>query len=251
MASDWISYNDLAWTEDYLAPPEDYEREVGKLIEILRKNSLIKSRTLLHLACGAGGYDTFLKEHFQVTGVDLSKGMLEMARDRHPELEYLEGDMRSIRLNRKFDAVIIPDGIDYIKTEADLRRVFETCSLHLRPGGVLLIVAKTSETFQNNNFAYTGGKENVHVTLLENNFINSQKPNTYEATFVYLIRRSGEQTIHSESQILGLFPTKIWEESFGDFGFRLRQYDFDGLYDDNLISEGEYPMFIFAGQKTS
>jgi hypothetical protein len=65
--------------------------------------------------------------------------------------------------------------------------------------------AKTEETFQNNNFAYTGEKAGVHVTLLEKNYINPLRPNTYEATFVYLIRNQGESTIHTGHHAWGAF----------------------------------------------
>ena len=83
--------------------------------------------------------------------------------------------------------------------------------IHLKAGGVLLVVAKTEETFQNNNFAYTGEKDGVQVTLFENNYINPLLCNTYEATFVYLIRQKGELTIHTDRQLLGLFSQVKWE----------------------------------------
>lgn len=37
---------------------------------------------------------------------------------------------------------------------------------HLETGGVLLVVAKTEETFQNNNFAYTDEKDGVYDKYL-------------------------------------------------------------------------------------
>jgi trans-aconitate methyltransferase len=179
MASTWISYNELAWTEDFLADPSKYEDEVKVYVDFIKHIAKEPVRTLLHLGCGAGGHDRFFKNHFTVTGVDLSIGMLNKARDTNPEIEYLEGDMRSIRLNRYFDTVVIPDSIDYMVSLDELKRAIHTASIHLNTGGVLLIVGKTKETFQNNNFAYTGEKDDVHVTLLENNHINPYSPNTY------------------------------------------------------------------------
>ena len=47
--------------------------------------------------------------------------------------------MRPVRLNRKFDAVIIHDVIEYMLTEKDLLDIFSTAVYHLNPGGVLLV----------------------------------------------------------------------------------------------------------------
>ncbi|MGB5895305.1 MAG: class I SAM-dependent methyltransferase [Ignavibacteriaceae bacterium] len=249
MASTWISYNDLAWTEDWLANPEEYKDEVMVYIDLIKSNSSSSPITLLHLGCGAGGHDTFFKQHFTVTGVDLSKGMLKKACIRHPEIEYIEGDMKTLQLNRQFDVVSIPDSIDYMVSEDDLFQAITNAVFHLKIGGVLLVVAKTKETFQNNNFAYTGEKEGVNVTLLENNYINIFKPNTYEATFMYLIRKQGELSIHTENQVLGLFSQATWENMFNNAGLTMQKATLSGIYEKYILDEGEYPLTIFIGKK--
>ncbi|WP_045222269.1 class I SAM-dependent methyltransferase [Desulfonatronum thioautotrophicum] len=254
MTSPWIAYNDLAWVEDWLAGPEDYELEAAvyvKLIQQAATSSLGRApRTLLHLGCGAGGHDREFKRHFTITGVDLSPGMLNMARARHPEIEYLEDDMRSVRLERLFDAVIIPDCIDYMTTPEELRMAVRTAVEHLHPGGVLLVVGKPAETFQDNNFAYRGEKDGVHVTLLENNYVNPYRPGTYEATFFYLIRRHGDLTTHTDHHVLGLFPQTTWDQVYQEAGLTMRQEVLDGIYDKFLLNDGVYPMTIYVGQKS-
>lgn len=250
MASTWISYNEMAWTEDLLADPADYEDEVMVCVDLIKRTAVEPPKTLLHLGSGAGGHDWIFKRHFKVTGVDLSLGMLNKARAVHPDIAYIEDDMRTVRLNRQFDAVVIPDSIDYMASLDDLRQALETAAMHLKTGGVLLVVGKTKETFQNNNFSYTGERDGVHVTLLENNYINPFIPNTYEATFVYLIRQRGELTVHTDHQVLGLFPLATWETLFRDVGLILETEDLNGVYDPYLLGDGEYPLTIFLGQKT-
>ena len=46
-----------------------------------------------------------------MTGVDLSEGILDIAKQTNPEIEYLKGDIRDINLNRHFDVLAIPDSI--------------------------------------------------------------------------------------------------------------------------------------------
>lgn len=247
MSVQWIAYNDLAWTERLLADPSDYEEDAERCVEMMVRSCARTPKTLLHLGCGAGGYDTFFKRHFAVTGVDVSRGMLDIARQRHQDVEYVEDDMRSVRLNRLFDAVVIPDSIDYMATRDDLRQAIATATAHLRPGGVLLVVGKTGETFRDNNFAYTGQRDALHVTVLENNYIHPYRPDTYEATIVYLIREQGELRIRTECHVLGLFPRTAWEDVFADEGLTFEMSDLHGGYAENLLGGGEYPQHVFIG----
>ena len=249
MTSSWIAYNELAWTEDLLANPADYESEVAGYVDLIKRNSSQTPRTLLHLGCGVGGHDDVFKRHFDVTGVDISRGMLDRARLRHQDIEYIEGDMRTVRLGREFDAVTIPDSIDYMGSLPELRMAIETAVAHLKPSGILLVVGKTQESFRDNNFAYTGEQEGLHVTLLENNYINRYRPDTYEATLVYLIRRRGELTIHTECHVLGLFSHEVWEKVFAEAGLSVQETDLDGTYDKYLLGDREYPLKIFIGRK--
>jgi SAM-dependent methyltransferase len=248
MASSWIAYNELAWTDDLLSDPSDCEDEVAGYIDLIKHHSSHAPGTLLHLGCGAGVHDAIFKRHFAVTGVDVSRGMLEQARHRHPDVQYIEGDMRTVRLGREFDAVAIPDSIDYMSSFAELTMAIGTAAAHLKPGGVLLVVGKTREIFSDNNFAYTGEQEDLHVTLLENNFINPYRPDSYEATLVYLIRQRGELTIHTECHVLGLFTHDAWEKVFAEAGFTMQETDLHGAYDQYLLGGGEYPLKVFIGR---
>jgi SAM-dependent methyltransferase len=68
--------------------------------------------------------------------VDMSSGTLNRARAAHPDIEYIEGDMRILQLNRQFDAVAIPDSIDYMMSLEDLKRAIQTAVEYLKTGGV-------------------------------------------------------------------------------------------------------------------
>ena len=105
-------YDDLAWLWPILSDPAHYREEAASYRDAIRGHATISTRTLLDLGCGGGHNDLHLKLDFQVTGVDLSAGMLEHARQLNPEATYIHGDVRTVRLGRAFDAVIIADAID-------------------------------------------------------------------------------------------------------------------------------------------
>ncbi|MGA1842213.1 MAG: class I SAM-dependent methyltransferase [bacterium] len=245
----WLSYGDLAWTESIIASPGDYVEETDFYINIIKENAETETKTLLHLGCGAGGNDYTFKKHFKVTGVDISEGMLGIARKINPEVTYLHGDMRSINLKDYFDAVAIPDAIDYMTTLPELEIAIGTACKHLKPGGVLLIVAKTREEFRENNFCYTGTKDNEEITIFENNYIPKTDRATYEATLVYLIRRNGRLSIYTDCHTLGLFSQTEWLSLLKGAGLEVKHTRLDGAYDRFLLGEGEYPMQVFVGVK--
>ena len=244
----WKAYNELAWTDRIFADIESYEEEVMTYIKPIKNIISVPIPTMLHLGCGAGGYDFHFKKHFKVTGVDVSPGMLEMAKKINTDVNYVLGDMRSIDLNEKLDAVVIPDSIAYMSTLEDLKQTLLNATSHLKTGGVLLVVAHTKEEFRENNFVYTGAKDNIHITLFENNHIVSD--NTYEATMFFLIRQGTETNLHHEIHTLGLFSHEEWMSIFKECQLKVDEINADDLYDDYLF-EGEYRLKVFTGIKKS
>src|SRR6185503_21114943 len=94
--------------------------------------------TVLELGRGGGNNASQLKARFEMLLVEPAAGMLALSRVLNPECEHVQGDMRTVRLGRQFDAVFVHDAVAYMTTEADLRMVIETAFVHCRPGGAAL-----------------------------------------------------------------------------------------------------------------
>ena len=246
----WLAYSDLAWTEHIIAPPDECTEETELLVNTIKQHSKIEIKTLLHLGCGAGSNDYVFKRYYQVTGVDISEKMLEIARDLNPEAVYHHGDMRTIELGQFFDAVVAPESIDYMRTENDLYSAMMTAQKHLKPDGIFLVVANTAERFNRNNFVYTGSRDDIEVTLFENNYIPPYSGTTYEATLVYLIRRKDKLEIYTDRHILGLFKLETWFDLLNKAGFdTINQMSMDHAYDRFIVGEGKYPRSMFVCSK--
>jgi len=243
--NEWKAYSEFAWVDTIVCSPEDVTAETELYIKAIKENSKIETKTILHLACGAGMNDYTFKKHFEVTGVDISENMLSLAKKLNPEIEYIYGDMRAIELEKKFDAVAIPDSIDYMKTEEELRKVIVTANKHLKPGGVLLIVAHPKETFKENNFVYTGEKGDIEITIFENNYITRKNDSIYEATIIYLIRNKGKLETYTDIHTLGLFYKKTWISLLEEEGFKIKETKEQRFYDKYMLEEGDYPLHIF------
>lgn len=116
--------------------------------------------TLLEVACGTGGIIASLAGRYQVAGLDISPGMLAVAREKLPAGIPLHlADMSSFKLNAKFDVVIcVYHGINHLLRLSDWKGFFDCASRHLNNGGVLIfdivtigdlrIIASIPETVQ-------------------------------------------------------------------------------------------------------
>ncbi len=237
------AYNELAWVDEILAAPESYKEEADHYIRQVKNHVAGSSLMMLHLGCGAGGHDFHFKKHFSVTGVDISKGMLDIARKVNPENRYINADMRHCMLDEAFDVVIIPDSIMYMNNFNDLQATIKNAKQHLKSSGVLLVVAQIKEEYQDNNFVYVGEKGPLQVTLFENN--TKVNDSTYEATMIYLIRDKGKQSIHHEVHTLGLFSHDQWMTIFDRCQLKVEERNLDHLYDQFVLDEGEYKLKVF------
>ena len=233
-------YSDLAAWWPLLSAPEDYAEEAEVYRRTLVGSSQIPVRDVLELGSGGGNNASHLKAHFSMTLVDHSPAMLEVSRRLNPEATHLEGDMRSVELNRRFDAVFVHDAITYITSEADLSAVVTTARAHCRPGGVALFVPDfVTETFRpGTDHGGHDGKGRA-MRYLEWRWDPDPSDTTYLADMVYMLRQDHEVSVVIDRHVLGLFPTRIWLSSLECAGFRTRFETID-------LSDGDV-LHLFVG----
>ncbi|MEA2062414.1 MAG: class I SAM-dependent methyltransferase [Gemmatimonadota bacterium] len=222
-------YGDLTWIWPVISPVEDYIEETRQIVRLIREHSMTEVKSLLDLGCGGGHYDYTLKEHFEVTGIDVSESMLSLARRLNPEAAYHYGDMRTLRLGKKFDAVMIADSINYMLTERDLRAAFETAYTHLEPGGVFWTFAEvTTERFkQNRSTCSTHEGKDVEIAYFENYYDPDTTDTNYEISLIYLIRRRGcHLELEMDRHLCGVFKLETWLGLLQDIGFEVEQSRF-------------------------
>lgn len=96
------------------------------------------ARHLVEFGSGTGRHAQLLhRAGFDVQGVECSEEMLAQARARCPELTFVLGDMRTVRLDVVFDAALaLFHVVSYQTRNENLRAAFQTVRMHLAPGGV-------------------------------------------------------------------------------------------------------------------
>lgn len=216
-------YGDLAPWWPLLSAPEEYAEEAEVYRRVLVAAAHIPVCEVLELGSGGGNNASHLEAAFTMTLVDRSPAMLDVSRALNPELEHVEGDMRTVRLDREFDAVFIHDAICYITTEEDLAAVAATARAHCRPGGVALLVPDdVAETFRPGT--EHGGHDGDGRAARYLEWTHEPDPNdTVSPTdMVYLLRDGNEVSVVHERHMLGLFPTRVWLAALEAAGFRAR-----------------------------
>lgn len=221
-------YSDLASWWSLLSAPEDYAEEAQFYSQTLMSYCATPPQTVLELGSGGGNNAYHMKAHFNLTLVDLSPGMLAVSRALNPELEHIQGDMRTLRLGRQFDAVFIHDAIMYMTNEADLKRAMETAHLHCKDGGAVLLAPDcTRETFR--PMTEHGGHDRGERGLRYLEWVWDPDPHdsTYLVDFACLLRE-GKGVIRCEydHHTFGLFGRQDWLRLLADVGFEAHHVPF-------------------------
>jgi SAM-dependent methyltransferase len=215
-------YDELAAWWPLFSDPKEYRREVAHFMRILRQSTRPAPRTVLELGSGGGNSAFHLKAHFSMTLVDRSPQMLKVSRKLNPECEHIEGDIRTLRLGRTFDAVFAHDAICHMTTPRDLRAVMQTAHDHCKPGGVALFVPDfVRETFVTGTDQGGTDSPRRRLRFLQWIFDPDPKDNTYLVDFAILLRNQrGEARVVHDRHVLGLFPRAQWLSLLRAVGFK-------------------------------
>jgi len=134
---------EYAFAYDYLYQDKNYEKECDFIERVFKKFSG-GVKTILDLGCGTGGHATILdKRGYNVVGVDRSKEMLDIAKRKANEanlsIEFIDGDITNLNLQKKFDAVISMFAVmSYQSTNEAISSVCKTAKGHLGQEGLFL-----------------------------------------------------------------------------------------------------------------
>jgi SAM-dependent methyltransferase len=216
-------YGELAEWWPIFSSPEEYREEAAFFARALTESGEPAPHRVLELGSGGGNSASHLKARFAMTLVDLSPHMLAVSRALNPECEHVEGDIRTVRLDRTFDAVFVHDAICHMTTEADLRAVMETAFVHLRAGGVALLVPDfVRETFVENTDHGGNDTDRGSVRFLQWTTDPNSRDTTYLVDFAILIRDAQGQTrlVH-DRHTYGLFARAKWRRLLREVGFEL------------------------------
>jgi len=217
-------YEDLASWWPYIAPRDTYGDEAAVYLRLLDDALGRKASSVLELGSGGGQLAAHFGDDREVVLSDLSETMLQQSRLHNAEREHVLGDMRTMRLERTFDAVLLHDAVMYLTSPEDLRATFETAAAHLAPGGVFLVLPDVvKETFEEGSIS-GGSYGKPAAQLLEWHWDPDPEDDTYRVDMCLILRHEDGrvETVHEHHE-MGLFDRRTLCHLIRDAGFDLVQ----------------------------
>lgn len=177
----------------------DYDEEYRFYDNLLRKNDCTK---ILEVGCGSGMLARrFLANGYDYTGLDVAKEMLDIAREEVQQDVFVQSDMRHLRFNQQFDAVLITGrSLAYV---TDNKGIIDTLiGIHnaLKEKGLFVFgIFEAGAIFDNfgdfEQMIEHNGKRIQRISHLEKNLETGW---TWNWQARYIIESNGEVTEHDD-----------------------------------------------------
>ena len=213
-------YRDYTPWYRLLDPPADHREEAEQFQSAF--DNVVKPRpeTLLELGAGAGHNALHLKPRFRCTLTDFSKEMLSLSRELNPECEHIDGDMRTLRLDRTFDAVLVHDAVTYMVTEEDLTAAVRTAFMHTRPGGAAIFAPdRLKDTFAEGIEVDEGHDATRTLHYLAWVWDPDPADDSYVVDYAFLLRENGAVSAFHEQHVEGVFSRATWLRILSSAGY--------------------------------
>jgi SAM-dependent methyltransferase len=132
-----LSFKKYAQYYDFIYQDKNYNGECNFIEEIFEINK--KPKNILELGCGTGNYTKILLSRgYEVTGVDISGEMLEIASEKC-SAKFIKGDIRTIKIGDKFDCCLAIFAVmGYITKNRDIIKTLVNIRKHLKPNGIFI-----------------------------------------------------------------------------------------------------------------
>lgn len=209
---------------------KDFDAEAASVAALLEKKCP-SARRLLDVGCGSGRHAAALTEKhgFQVDGLDIESGFLEIARQRCPRGTFYRGDMASFNLDTTYDAVLcLFSSIGYVRTPERLNLTARSLHRHITPGGVAIIEPwMTPESFKGGSlYLTTVDREDLKISRVSRSEVRDR---ISWMEFQYLVAEPNGIRHLKEVHELGLFTEEEMAEALREGGFHRVEFDPEGI----------------------
>ena len=182
------------------------------------------AKSILELASGTGTNLVPFADSYEVSGLDLSEGMLRVAGEKLPGVNFYNQSMIDFTIGKKFDVVMcLFDSINHILDISQWKKMFENVKQHLADGGTFIFDVNTPEKLQRVVNEESGqrdfdGNTMVMTVTDEGNGVTNWNIKVFE-------RKNGKEILHEDNIKEVAFPTeeisKVAREVFGTVEVRL------------------------------
>jgi SAM-dependent methyltransferase len=207
---------------------KDYDAEAAQIAEYIKSNAP-NAQSILDVGCGTGEHARLLAQHYgyHVDGVDIEPEFVRLAREKNPDGQFWQVDMRAFDTGKEYDVVLcLFSSIGYVKTLDGVRATLANFSSHLRDDGLILLEPWFPPEAWNPGRVdmMTAETEGLKVCRMSHSDVQGTLS---IVTFEYLLGRPGGIERLQEIHELGLFTVEQMKASFTDAGLSV-SYDEGG-----------------------
>ena len=204
------------------------DKEIKFLTKLFKKYGTVKS--VLDVGCASGLHTKALSDlGFEVYGIDYSKSFVEYSKKKHPSLKFEQQDMKNLKINKKFDAIIcLATTIAYNDSNEDVINTLKGFYKVLKKNGILII-----ETFNTIGFISNWKEkdelkvEDQNIIIKINHGINYNKQKMIDMREYRNLQTN--KLLGKDTQELRMFFPQEMKFYLETSGFEF--LDFYGLYD--------------------
>jgi SAM-dependent methyltransferase len=133
-------YTSFAWAYDLVVPSPGAPQAAESARLLAGRKSVVD------VGCGTGRHSLALADAgFAVTGVDASAEMIDVARERAPDVEFVVADLAAWRPEVPFDGALCRGVLNDITEDEDRQAALDSLFAVLRPGGLLVLGVREIE----------------------------------------------------------------------------------------------------------
>ncbi|MCC7381582.1 MAG: class I SAM-dependent methyltransferase [Deltaproteobacteria bacterium] len=234
-------YGDRAEYYDAIYHWKDYRTESERLCTLLRAEGVADGAEILEAACGTGSHLVHLRQHYAVTGFDISEPMIAIARSKLPGVPLYVADMTDTSAVRPASAdalLCLFSAIGYVHPEERLQRAAQTFARALRPGGVLIVEPWLTERVYREGRVTLQTYEREDLKLARAS-VSHRAGELSVFDMHWLVAKQDAADVESfvEHHELWMCPTETMLSVFRAAGFEAR-FEADGLMKDRGLVIG-------------
>lgn len=247
-----MAYGQFAHIYDQLMQDVPYDKWVS-FVQTVKQRYMGEDSNLfsvVDVGCGTGELAVrFAQQGWEVSGVDLSESMLAIAHEKASasghSIALFEQNMAELEGFDGVDCItIFCDSLNYLETEEDVKRTFQSAFIQLKKGGLLLFdvhsLYKMSQVFMNNTF--TSVEE--EVSYIWNSF-PGEYPNSVEHELSFFVKEeeSDRYLRFDELHFQRTFDVETYKNWLEEVGFAVQSITGD-YSTDHLADHTERVFFV-------
>ncbi|MEM7181910.1 MAG: class I SAM-dependent methyltransferase [Spirochaetota bacterium] len=176
----------------------DFRSWAEFILSAYREYAIKEPKSILDIGCGTGELLAYFPKKVYKCGVDNSLEMLEIARKKNPQINFIYGDMEKLKMPSTYDLIVSThDSINYLTDFDKLHDHFSAIYSTLKTDGLYYFDVSSEYNLEVNFHRKVFREKHGDISLVWENFYDKKKR---EILSVLTFRQSGEEYVEEHRQ---------------------------------------------------